>query len=73
MVQARSWNWVGVFAFICGAAVIIPAHTTHWFMNTGQTPTRQVVVLASAEYAGPDAECALADDPRPLVCLPPLS
>jgi hypothetical protein len=25
MVQARSWNWVGVFAFICGAAVIIPS------------------------------------------------
>jgi hypothetical protein len=24
MMQAPSWNWVGVLAFICGAAVIIP-------------------------------------------------
>jgi mannose-6-phosphate isomerase-like protein (cupin superfamily) len=57
---------------ICpGAAVIIPPHTTHWFMNTGQMPTRQVVVLASAQYTGPTTECPLADDPRPLICLPP--
>ncbi|EKU72504.1 hypothetical protein BV98_000660 [Sphingobium herbicidovorans NBRC 16415] len=25
MMQAPSWNWVGVLAFICGAAVIIPS------------------------------------------------
>ena len=57
---------------ICpGAAVIIPPHTTHWFKNTGDTPMRQVVVLASANYTGPEGDAPLADDdPRPLVCLP---
>ena len=25
MMQAPSWNWVGVLAFICGAAVISPS------------------------------------------------
>ncbi|MGH2355145.1 MAG: cupin domain-containing protein [Chloroflexota bacterium] len=53
-----------------GAAVIIPPHTTHWFRNTGTTPMRQVVVLASPDYTGPAGTCPLADDPRPLICLP---
>jgi mannose-6-phosphate isomerase-like protein (cupin superfamily) len=53
-----------------GMAVIVPPNTTHWFRNTGSVPMRQLVVLASPEYTGPDGQCPAADDPRALVCLP---
>jgi mannose-6-phosphate isomerase-like protein (cupin superfamily) len=52
-----------------GVAVIIPAHTVHWFRNTGTTPMRQVVVLAAPDYDGPTGPATVVDDPRPLVCL----
>ncbi len=54
-----------------GVAVIIPAHTVHWFRNTGTTPMRQVVVLAAPDYDGPTGPATEVDDPRPLVCLDP--